>query len=177
YAGLRPARVQKLVCLDSLLLPGMNAEQAPQNARRWLDGLQDPPRQKFYSSFEDLAGRIRKRHPRLSPERARFIAHCWGREDGYGRIALCADPKHRLPRPTLYRVEESVAVWKEVTAPTLFLDGEESALAKAIPREEIVRRRAAFRRHREAALPGAGHMLHFDAPEDTARNIAAFLQE
>jgi len=176
YAGLRPRRVQQLVLLDALFLPDMPAERAPTRFRKWLDQLREPLAQKTYESFDDLAQRVRRSHPRLTPERALFVAHCWGREDGHGRISLCADPKHRLSGPGLYRAAESEAVWREVLAPTLFIDSGESEVAKSISAEELARRRGYFRDHQEVRIEGAGHMLHFDAPEATAAAIAAFLR-
>ena len=143
--------------------------------RRWLDELKDLPRQKTYASFDELAERIRKQHPGLPPERAGFVARCWGREDGHGRIALCADPKHRLSGPGLYRNEESMAIWREITAPTLFVDAGLSQFRKAISPEETARRRACFRDHRAVTVERGTHMLHFSAPVETARCIADFL--
>lgn len=175
YAGLRPARVQRLVCLDSLFLPDMEMGLVTRRFRRWLDEVKALPEQKSYDSFAQLAERIRKQHPDLPAERAEFVARCWGQEDGRGRITLCADPKHRLAGPGLYHVEESIAIWKEVTAPTLFIDGGQSPFPKAIPAEEVQRRRACFRGHRAVTIPGGSHMLHFSAPDETARHIAEFL--
>lgn len=175
YAGLRPARVQKLVCLDGLFLPDMPTSLAPKRFRRWLDELKDLPAERSYDSFEDLAARVRRQHPDLSPERAAFVARCWGREDGRGRITLCADPKHRLSGPGLYHADESTAVWREITAPTLFVDGARSQFAKAIPPEEVQRRRACFRDHRSVSVDNGTHMLHFSAPAETARAVAGFL--
>jgi len=177
YAGLRPARVKKLVCLDGLFLPDMEASLAPRRFRRWLDELKDLPLQKSYASFEELAERVRKAHPDLPGERADFVARCWGREDGSGRITLCADPKHRLAGPGLYRAEESLAVWREITAPTLFVDAGLSQFRKAISPEETARRRACFRDLRAVTVERGTHMLHFSAPAETARAIAAFLEK
>ncbi|HUS24425.1 MAG TPA: alpha/beta hydrolase [Candidatus Binatia bacterium] len=175
YAGLRPARVSQLVLLDSLFLPDMEDALVLKRFRRWLDQLKDPPRDKTYDSFDELAARIRKQHPALDPGRARFIAECWGRADGHGRIGLCADPKHRLDGPGLFHVAESMAIWREVTARTLFLDGANSPFLKAIGAEELARRRACFRDRTEGRVENAAHMLHFDAPEATARAILDFL--
>ncbi|MCI0355031.1 MAG: alpha/beta hydrolase [Acidobacteria bacterium] len=175
YAGLQPGRVAKLVCLDSLFLRDMEMALAPKRFRAWLEDLKNLPRQKYYSSFEDLAGRIRKQHPDLSAERALFVARCWAREDGHGRISLCADPKHRLRGPGLYHVEESLAVWREITAPTLFVACGKSPFTKAITAEEIKRRRGCFRNHQEARIENGSHMLHFSAPEETARLVGDFL--
>jgi pimeloyl-ACP methyl ester carboxylesterase len=176
YAGLRPERVRKLVCLDGLFLPDMDVASIPKRFRGWLDELQDLPQDKTYPSYEDLAGRIRKWHPDVAEDHALFVARCWGREDGRGRISLCADPKHRLRGPGVYRVDESMAVWREITAPTLFVDAGRSQFIKAIPPEELQRRRACFRDHRVARIENGTHMLHFSEPAETARAIAAFLQ-
>lgn len=175
FAGLRPQRVKKLACLDGLFLPDMEPALAPKRFRRWLDELKDLPRQKTYASFDELAARIRKQHPDLPEERAGFVARCWGREDG-GRVALCADPKHRLSGPGLYRNEESMAIWREISAPTLFVDAGLSQFRKAISPEETARRRAAFRDHRAVVIERGTHMLHFSAPAETARAVAAFLE-
>jgi pimeloyl-ACP methyl ester carboxylesterase len=175
FAGLRPARVKKLACLDGLFLPDMEPALAPRRFRRWLDELKDLPQQKTYASFDELASRIRKQHPDLPEERAGFVARCWGREDG-GRVALCADPKHRLSGPGLYRNEESMAIWREITAPTLFVDAGLSQFRKAISPEETARRRACFRDPRVAVVERGTHMLHFSAPAETARAVAAFLE-
>jgi pimeloyl-ACP methyl ester carboxylesterase len=173
YAGLRPARVRKLVCLDGVGLPESPVSKAPAQARKWLDQLREAPRLKTYDSFEHLAERVRKQHPQLTPERALFVAHCWGQQDGRGRITLCADPKHHLVGPRLYRADESEEVWKQVTAPTLFVDATEGFTTRVTP-EEKQSRRAAFRDQRTVAIEKAGHMLHFDAPEATAAAIDAF---
>jgi pimeloyl-ACP methyl ester carboxylesterase len=175
YAGLRPARVKKLACLDGLFLPDMEPKLVTKRFRRWLDELKDLPKQKTYASFDELAERIRKQHPDLPAERAGFVARCWGREDGHGRISLCADPKHRLSGPGLYRNEESLAIWREITAPTLFVDGGLSQFRNAITPEEAARRRACFRDQRAVVVERGSHMLHFSAPQETARCIADFL--
>ena len=70
-----------------------------------------------------------------------------------------------------------MAIWREVTAPTLFVDAGLSQFRKAIPPEEAARRRACFRDQRAVTVERGTHMLHFSAPEDTARAIAGFLAD
>lgn len=175
YAGLRPNRVRKLVCIDGPFVPDMPPEIAPRKFTRWLDQWRQLPRQKTYDSFATLAERIRVQHPQLSSERALFIARCWGTEDGRGRIRLLADPKHRMHGPTLYRLAESKVIWRQITAPTLFIDGGQSPLAKSVPAAELAQRRACFSHHQQVVIAEAGHMMHFDAPDATGRLIADFL--
>lgn len=174
YAGLRPARVDKLVMLDAITLPDMPSAQAPKRFRRWLDQLHEVPRERSYPSFEELASRVQRQHPQLSDEHALFVARCWGREDGRGRITLCADPKHHRHGPGLYHADDSCAVWREITADTLFLDAGKSQFPS--PQDLRSARVDCFGRHRIEVLADAGHMLHFDAPVDTAQRIAAFLE-
>ena len=175
YAGLRPAQVQKLVLLDGITLPDMPATLAPQRFRKWLDHLRDPVTQRNYPSFDDLAARIRRKHPQLGPEQALFVARCWGREDGHGRITLLADPRHLRNGPGLYHAADSDAIWREVTAPTLFVDAGKSEFANVLTPEQRSLRRANFRDHRSVRVEDAGHMLHFDRPVETTKLIAYFL--
>lgn len=177
YAGIRPERVSRLVVLDSLSIPDMPPALAPQRYQRWLKELANPPQNKVYVSFEELAQRIRHRHPKLTAERADFVARCWGQQTAPGRIELLGDPKHRLRMPTLYRAAESVAIWKEVSAPVLCLDAGDSWLDKMLPAEEKQQRRSAFRRLKTEVIPEASHMLHHDHPAETAARVEAFLTE
>lgn len=176
YAGLRPARVSRLVVLDGLFMPDMAPELAPKRLLGWLDDVRSAPRQRSYDSFEQLAGRIAIQHPRLSPQRALEIAQCWGRRQADGRIALCADPRHHWRFPTLYRAAESMAVWRQITAPTLFVDGADSPFGRGIGSDETAARRACFAHHQAVTVPDAGHMLHFDAPEVTASRVLEWLR-
>ncbi len=79
--------------------------------------------------------------------------------------------------PGLYRAAESMEVWKQSTAPTLFINAGKSALGKAIPPNETAGRHACFRDHRIERIEQAGHMLNFDAPEETAKLIASFFTD
>jgi pimeloyl-ACP methyl ester carboxylesterase len=176
YAGLRPDRVSALACLDGLFLPDMGAELAPKRAVQWLDQIAAlQKKDKSYDSHEVLARRIRIQHPQLSPEKALFIAQCWGQPDGFGRIRLLADPKHHFHGPALYRAAESMAIWIRVTAPTLFLDAGRSQFLRAVSAEERERRLGCFRERETRRIEEAGHMLHFDAPVETGALIADFL--
>ncbi|WP_366514949.1 alpha/beta fold hydrolase [Solimonas terrae] len=177
YAGLCPSRVSRLILLDGLFTPDTRPDQAVSRYRRWLAQLRMPMRAKTYASFSALAERIRVQHPQLGEQRAMFVARGWGAEDGKGRVRLLADPRHRLNMPGLYRVEESMAIWREVSAATLFVDAERSFGASAVGAHEMPARRACFRDHRHVVIAGAGHMLHFDAPQATAAAIRAFLRD
>lgn len=178
YAGIRPARIAKLVNLEGFGLAPTHPQQAPQRYARWLDELREPPGLRPYPGFEALADRMQKNNRRLSRARAEFLARHWGRETEDGQVVLRGDPAHRIVNPVLYRYEEARAIWQQVTAPTLWVEAAETESLKRmkLTDEQHAERRAAFRNLRYVTVPEAGHMLHHDQPERVARLIEEFLR-
>jgi len=177
YAGVRPARIRRLVNLEGFGMSVTRPEQAPSRYARWLDELRGAKGFRPYASFAALADRLQKDNPRLTRERAEFLARHWGRETPEGRVELRGDPAHKIVYPVLYRYEEARACWREVTASVLWVDARESkSLARVgLDEAQYAERRAAFRSLRYATLDGAGHMLHHDQPEALASLIEEFL--
>ena len=177
YAGIRPERVAKLVNLEGFGMAPTRAEQAPRRYARWLEELHDRPGLRPYASFVALAERLRQGNPRLSKERAEFLAQHWGREAEDGSVVLRSDPAHKIVNPVLYRYEEVRACWQQVGAPVLWVDAALSDTVKRIglSATQHEERRAAFRNLRYATVADAGHMLHHDQPEAVARLIEEFL--
>jgi pimeloyl-ACP methyl ester carboxylesterase len=177
YAGIRPERVARLVNLEGFGLSGTKPEDAPRRYARWLEELHTRPGFRPYESYAALAQRLRSDNPRLSAARADFLAQHWGRESEDGRVVLRGDPAHKIVNPVLYRYEEARACWRQVTAPVLWIDAEESTTLKRLGLDaaQHAERRAAFARLDYVTLPQAGHMLHHDQPEACARLIEPFL--
>ena len=177
YAGIRPARIRRLVNLEGFGLPQTRPEQAPKRYLQWLDELRERPQLRPYESFAALAERLRKNNPRLTAPRADFLARHWGREAEDGTVLLRGDPAHKIVNPLLYRYEEVRACWEKVSAPVLWVDAAESDTLSRMRMkpEEQAERRAAFPNLRHATVQGAGHMLHHDQPEEVARLIEEFL--
>src|SRR5712691_4548793 len=80
YAGIRPERVAKLIDLEGFGLLGAGAGEAPKRYAQWLGELADKPSFRDYDSFEALAERLCGNNPRLSREKALFLARHWGME-------------------------------------------------------------------------------------------------
>lgn len=175
YAGARPERIRRLVNLEGFGMAPTRAEQAPRRYARWLEELRDPPRLRPYASYDALAERLRQSNPRLTPERAAFLARHWGKEEG-GQVVLRGDPAHKIVNPVLYRYEEARACWQSVTAPVLWVEGAGTDTPRRLnlSSDDLEERRAAFRGLRFATVPDAGHMLHHDQPEAVARLVEAF---
>ena len=177
YAGVRPQRVAKLVNLEGFGLAATRPDQAPRRYARWLDELHEPPRLRSYAGFAELAQRLRSNNPRLTPERADFLARHWGREAGDGTVVLRGDPAHKIVNPILYRFDEVRACWQQVSAPVLWVDAEGSDTLQRLKLDaaQHAERRGAFASVEYATVRGAGHMLHHDRPQETARLIEEFL--
>jgi pimeloyl-ACP methyl ester carboxylesterase len=177
YGGVRPARIRRLVNLEGFGMPATQPEQAPGRYARWLDQLGDRKGFRPYADFAALAARMQQNNPRLTSERAEFLARHWGREMADGQVALRGDPAHKIVYPLLYRYEEARACWREVTAPVLWVDAAESKALERVGLDaaQYAERRAAFRNLRYVTVSNAGHMLHHDQPERVARLLEEFL--
>ena len=177
YAGARPARIAKLVNLEGFGMPATRPEEAPKRYARWMGELHEAPRLRPYENFAQLAARLKKANPRLTEERAQFLARHWGREADDGSDVLRADPAHKIVNPVLYRYEEARACWQQVTAPVLWVHAPQSETLKWLSLDENghAERRAAFRNLEHVTVADAGHMLHLDQPEAVARLIERFL--
>jgi len=186
YGGVRPQRVRRLVALDGFGVPAEEPDIAPEKFARWLDALADPPGFAPYRDLDAVADRLQKTNPRLSRDRARFLAGHWADvlPDGSARIA--SDPRHKLPFPTVYRIEEIYSVWRAIAAPTLWvagalshiprwLDGHPEGEAGVADLDGIRRRMEHIANARLITVPGAGHMLHHDQPDAVAAAIEPFL--
>jgi len=178
YAGLRAARIARLVSLEGFGMGRTRPQDAPDRYVRWLDELGEPAGFRPYRSFDEVAGRIRRNSPHIAPERAAFLARHWARETAPGVVELTSDPKHKLANPVLWRLEEQIACWQRVTAPTLWVQGSETRARQWLKDTpaEFAERTAAFRDFRHAMLAEAGHMMHHDQPERLARILEDFLR-
>jgi pimeloyl-ACP methyl ester carboxylesterase len=175
YAGIRPKRVHRVVCIEGSGLARTRPDQAPARYREWLDQLREPPAFARFPSLEAFTHLLVRRNRRLAPERAAFIAASWTERHPDGSVTVRADPRHKRVNAVLYRREEAEAVWREIAAPVLYVvaaesdflarlgdDGRPEHMARIIPRLE------------PCLIPEAGHMVHHEQPERLAREIEAF---
>ena len=182
YAGVRPARIRRLINLEGFGLPESKPAQAPGHYAKWLDELKAPARMRDYDSLAGVAARLRKNDPLLRADRAAWLASHWSAAlaDGSGRRRLLADAAHKRANPVLYRKEEALECWKRISAPVLWVEGDRTGVMRrwneGYPAGEIDRRLAVVPQVRKERLAPAGHMLHHDQPEALAGLIEAFLE-
>jgi len=182
YAGIRPERVRRLVNLEGYGLPGSRPEQAPGRYAKWLDALRTQRPERLWPSTQALAARLRAKIMRLDVARAEWLAQNWMRsavlEDAQGPQEgwqLLADPAHKLTNPVLYRLEEVLACWRQITAPVLLVEsGEPDEWHRFTRTPEYRERLKNFASLQTVVVAQSGHMLHHDQPTILAALIEEF---
>jgi pimeloyl-ACP methyl ester carboxylesterase len=151
---------------------------APARYARWLDDLIRPPGFTSYDSFAAIARRLMKRNPRLTADKAAFLAEHWAKRLDSGEVVLRSDPRHKIVNPVLSRIEELMACWRNVTAPVLWIRSSETDMRpwRSDTPGQFAERQNAFRNFREATLPDCGHITHHDQPHALAEVIEEFLK-
>jgi len=187
YAGVRPQRIRRLVNLEGFGLPASQPRQAPKRLLQWLDELKVPQALRSYDTLAGVAERLQKNNPLLPADKAAWLAPHWARQrNGAGEDAaargqwhILGDPAHKRANPVLYRAEEHIALWQQITAPVLWVEGDRTDMAKwwgdRYPRAEFEARLAVVPQVQRALLSPCGHMLHHDQPEALAGHLARFL--
>ncbi len=185
YAGIRPKRVRRLINLEGFGMPKTDSAQSPTRLLKWLDELKSfragDMALKSYDSADGVARRLMKNNQRLREDRAQWLAQHWGAPDAHGRWHILGDAAHKLVNPSLHRVEETLATYQRIEAPTLVVVAEHSQEQFAqwwqgrYTLAEFHERLQSVPQLQTADLANAGHMLHHDQPEALARIIEQFL--
>jgi pimeloyl-ACP methyl ester carboxylesterase len=179
YAAARPERVRRLVNVEGFGMPETRPEQAPRRLRQWLDELKTPHSLKPYAALADVAARLMKNNPRVSPGRAHWLAEHWAEQRADGLWHVLGDPAHKRVNPILYRKDETLEGWKIIAAPTLWIEGDETDPDRwwghRYPRSDFEARIAVVPRLQRTRLAACGHMVHFDQPEALAQRLDDFL--
>jgi pimeloyl-ACP methyl ester carboxylesterase len=183
YAGVRPQRVRRLVNLEGFGMPATRPDEAPARYAKWIDQVravhEDGMALKSYDTHEGVEQRLLKTNPRLSSAKAQWLARQWSAPDAQGRLHILGDPAHKVVNAQLFRVEEALAIYRAIAAPTLAVEAEDDSMGQwwgqRYTLAEYHERIAHVRDLRHAQVPDAGHMLHHDQPEAVARLIEDFL--
>ncbi len=183
YAGSRPERIRRLVNLEGFGMAATRPSQAPGRYAKWMDELKSLHRGEMalkpYADAAGVASRLMKTNPRLSQDKADWLATRWARQTAAGGWEIMGDPAHKIINANLYQVDEALEIYKCITAPTLAVDASDNSLEKwwdgKYTLAEYHERLKSVPDVRTGVISDAGHMLHHDQPEQLARMIEAFL--
>ena len=187
YAGVRPTRIRRLVNLEGFGMPATQALDAPERYATWMDQLKKLRSGEMdlrpYDDISGVARRLMRTNPRLSLDKANWLAQQWAapkvQADGATKWEILGDPAHKIVNAHLYQLEETLAIWRRITAPTLCVDASDNEMEKwyagRYTLADYYQRLTAVPSLQKAHINDAGHMLHHDQPDALAALIEGFL--
>lgn len=187
YAGIRAQRVRRLVNLEGFGMPLLQPEQAPARYGKWIDELKRLHRGEMdlqgYADVQGVARRLMKTNPRLSQDKADWLASHWAapqlQADGSTRWQILGTAAHKVINANIFRVDEALALYGAIAAPVLAVEASDDSLARWGGRytlAEYHERLKSVPDARVAIVQDAGHMLHHDQPQQVAQLIEDFLR-
>ncbi len=195
YAGIRPERIRRLINLEGFGMPKTRAENAAKRYVQWFGELKKLHRGELdlkpYDSVDGVAKRLMKTNQRISEDKAQWLAQHWAgevhsiehedtpEEKIVTQWEIQGDPAHKVVSAHLYRVDEVLALYQNISAPTLAVEAADNEMEKwwagKFTLAEYHERLAHIPNCTIQTVANAGHMMHHDQPEVLARMIEAFL--
>ena len=188
YAGARPQRIRRLINLEGFGMPRGNPTSAPKRLATWMDELKTHSRGgivlKTYDSADGVAQRLMKTNPRLARDaagrdRAAWLSHHWAVQNKAGRWEILGDAAHKIPGANVSHVEEVLALYAAIIAPTLFVEASDNSIqgwyASKFTLDEFHERLKHVPNVKAKRMEDCGHMLHHDQPQQLARLIEDFV--
>ena len=184
YAGIRPTRIRRLINLEGFGLAATQPEQAPARYAQWMDEMkalrQGEKALRSYPSAAAVAERLMKTNPRLSTDKAHWLAQHWARPNAQGEWEILGHPAHKVINAHLFHVEEILALYQRITAPVLNVEASENSLdvwwKGRFTLDEYHQRIRSVKNLHTVTIADAGHMMHHDQPAVLAQHIEAFLK-
>jgi pimeloyl-ACP methyl ester carboxylesterase len=183
YAGVRPERVRRLINLEGFGMPASRSAQAPGRYAKWMDELKGLQRGEIdlkpYESLEAVAQRLIKTNPRLSSDKAQWLAQHWACSNAQGEWRILGHAGHKVVNAQLFRLEEVQAIYQRISAPMLCVVASSDSLGEwwkgKYTLQEFKQRISVVPELTHAVIEDAGHMLHHDQPQALAQLIESFL--
>jgi pimeloyl-ACP methyl ester carboxylesterase len=183
YAGVRPARVRRLVNLEGFGMPASQPSHAPGRSAQWMDQLKSLQRGeldlKTYTDAAGVARRLMRTNPRLSADKANWLARHWARPSADGKWQILGEAAHKVINAQLYQLDEVLEIHRCISAPTLAVEAASDSIKiwwkGKYTLDEYHERLKQIPKVQVAVIEDAGHMLHHDQPEQLAQLIADFL--
>ncbi len=183
YAGVRPERVARLVNLEGFGMPATQPEQAAGQFAQWMNEVKQfhggAIQLKAYDSLNAVAARLMKTNTRLGPDKARWLASHWSAELTPGQWSILGEAAHKITTAQLYREDETLAIFRNISAPTLMLEASDDSMAQwwkgRFTLAQHHQRLKSVAHVETVQVPDCGHMLHHDQPQAVAALLARFL--
>lgn len=170
YAGTFPEAVARLVLIEGLGPPDNPKGVGVPRMRAFVETTRRAMAPETPMTEEHALRRLRVHHTRISNELLLSRFRNLARQVGPDAYLWKSDPLHKTRSPTPFSAE----VFREFAAaypgPVLFVGGGEAGYHPPDENERL----AAFADVRRVDVEGAGHMVHWTAPEALVTAILAF---
>jgi pimeloyl-ACP methyl ester carboxylesterase len=183
YAGVRPERVRRLINLEGFGMPATVPAQAAGRYAKWMDELKALHRGEMalrpYDAVSGVARRLTKTNPRLSADKAEWLARHWAAENIDGSWSILGDAAHKITNANLYKEDEVLEIYKRISMPLLAVEASDNSLDQwwkgAFTLAQYHERLKNVPHAQVARIDDAGHMMHHDQPEILAGLIERFI--
>jgi len=175
-----PERIKKLVNIDGFGPPPMPAETPPVAERfsQFLDfrrRITKRPTWRPYRGIDELAERRRAQNPRLSLEWLRFFSYHGAKPTQEGWLWK-SDPQ--MAQGMGPWVPEWIAPsYRTLKMPMLAIVGSEPDTWGPLPEDVLSQRLSHVPQLERCTVAGAGHFVHIEKPEETAKVVLDFLRD
>jgi pimeloyl-ACP methyl ester carboxylesterase len=195
YAGIRPERIRRLVNLEGFGMAKTRPENAGKRYVQWFDELKKLHKGELdlkpYATADGVAKRLMKTNKRISEDKAQWLATHWAgevqviqnedtpEEEVTTQWEIQGDPAHKIVNANLYQVPEVLALYQNITAPTMAVEASDNEMDKwwggKFTLTEYHERLKLVPNCTVKTVADAGHMMHHDQPEVLAGMIEGFL--
>jgi len=183
YAGVRAQRIRRLVNLEGFGLPATAPDQAAPRYAKWMDELKQLHNGAMelhaYDAISGVARRLMKTNPRLSQDKADWLAPHWAKENADGKWSIEGHAGHKVSHAQLYRLDEVLEIYRRITMPVLAVEAQTSSLDRwwrgEFTLDQYHERLKSVPNVTIAQIEDAGHMLHHDQPTQLAQLIEQFI--
>lgn len=178
YAGIQPQRVKRVLSLESAGAMATTSTETPDKYRRWLREILSDEPARVYPNEMMFRNSIHKGNPSLSEDMVGELVRLWGQAVGDdGAMQLKHDHAHRYTNPVRYNYEDTLAVWREVTAQVGLVMAAQSRMYQhfeQIGRLDEAQSVLKIDDKDYFLIENCAHMLHLEQPQATAEVIKQF---
>jgi len=178
YSGISPHRVARVLSLEALGMAPTQSADAPNKYRQWMQEILSGEPAKEYPNIEVLKQSIRMGNPSLSEDIVTELTNHWAEPVGEGTVyRLRHDHAHRYTNPMRYNFDDTLEVWREISARVGLVMAEHSRLYSSF--KEMGRLAQALKelnvsQEDYCLISDSAHMLHLEQPQKTADVIRQF---
>ncbi len=175
YIAAFPERVTAFINLEGIGPPDADFSQSTRTIRLWVEGYHGRLSPKPWPpvTLEQAADRLQKSVPTLPRERALHLAR-EGTQPVEGGLKWRFDRRHKERSPYRFTLVMARHIWASLKTPMIYVDGADSSfqgLGDARERVDLMNPQ------RWISLPGVGHHLPVEAPDEIADIVLKTLEE